>query len=309
MRRILLIGGLLLSSFAGGAFAQVMGGAINIAGAATNWFSYIAAISGSPTTNNGMLGQAFSTNQIWVNADNVDASGAPAGSQVVSGLSIEINPQGSSATGNVNALSSAVYVKAAIKPGQAAGTLNFVGVGALAQSNVNMGGGAGTELGAIFGMGPAVVAGPGATYLGNVTGGEVDTQVLATTGPPARKSGWSVAQLPTDSTQGSVYDAAYSASKQGGAVGWKNGLLFSDYNGGFPISAGGNFIASQGSQTLGNGVDFTSTTFTGSPYLAPLMTPASSAATCKQGAVEWDANFIYICAAANTWKRATLASF
>lgn len=59
----------------------------------------------------------------------------------------------------------------------------------------------------------------------------------------------------------------------------------------------------------GNGIDMTTGTFTGSPLLAPLITPASSSASCTKGSIEWDASFIYICTATNTWQRATLASF
>lgn len=42
---------------------------------------------------------------------------------------------------------------------------------------------------------------------------------------------------------------------------------------------------------------------------APLETPASSSATCTTGAIVWDANYIYICYATNSWKRATLGAF
>jgi hypothetical protein len=39
------------------------------------------------------------------------------------------------------------------------------------------------------------------------------------------------------------------------------------------------------------------------------ITPASSSAFCTTGTIEFDANFIYVCTATNTWKRATLGSF
>ncbi len=39
------------------------------------------------------------------------------------------------------------------------------------------------------------------------------------------------------------------------------------------------------------------------------MIPASSSAACNQGQVAWDANYVYVCVAANTWKRAALASW
>jgi len=47
----------------------------------------------------------------------------------------------------------------------------------------------------------------------------------------------------------------------------------------------------------------------GAPIVANLITPATSSATCTTGSIEWDANFIYICTATNTLKRATLAAF
>jgi hypothetical protein len=38
-------------------------------------------------------------------------------------------------------------------------------------------------------------------------------------------------------------------------------------------------------------------------------TPATSAATCNQGDISWDANFTYVCVAANSWKRSALSAF
>ena len=40
-----------------------------------------------------------------------------------------------------------------------------------------------------------------------------------------------------------------------------------------------------------------------------LATPASSSATGNQGQIEWDANYVYVCTATNTWKRAALTTF
>ncbi len=39
------------------------------------------------------------------------------------------------------------------------------------------------------------------------------------------------------------------------------------------------------------------------------MTPANSSAACNQGQIEWDANYVYVCVAANTWKRSALSSW
>lgn len=50
------------------------------------------------------------------------------------------------------------------------------------------------------------------------------------------------------------------------------------------------------------------TTFLSGPQI-PLVTPASSTATGTTGAITYDANFLYICVAKNTWKRIALTAF
>lgn len=41
----------------------------------------------------------------------------------------------------------------------------------------------------------------------------------------------------------------------------------------------------------------------------PTNTPASATATGVQGTIAWDANFIYVCTATNTWKRVAIATW
>jgi hypothetical protein len=43
--------------------------------------------------------------------------------------------------------------------------------------------------------------------------------------------------------------------------------------------------------------------------LTPFATPASSGAACQAGSFQFDASYIYVCTAPNTWRRAALASF
>lgn len=38
-------------------------------------------------------------------------------------------------------------------------------------------------------------------------------------------------------------------------------------------------------------------------------TPASAAATGTTGTIAWDASFIYVCVATNTWKRVAIATW
>jgi hypothetical protein len=52
-----------------------------------------------------------------------------------------------------------------------------------------------------------------------------------------------------------------------------------------------------------------STYFDNSGFNSALKTPSSSSASCRQGQIEWDANFIYVCTATNTWKRSALSTW
>jgi hypothetical protein len=42
---------------------------------------------------------------------------------------------------------------------------------------------------------------------------------------------------------------------------------------------------------------------------APTLVPASAAATGSEGQIAWDSGFIYVCTAANTWKRVAIATW
>jgi hypothetical protein len=41
----------------------------------------------------------------------------------------------------------------------------------------------------------------------------------------------------------------------------------------------------------------------------PLLTPSSSSTPCVKGTIVPDTNFVYVCVATNTWKRAALSTW
>jgi len=49
--------------------------------------------------------------------------------------------------------------------------------------------------------------------------------------------------------------------------------------------------------------------YTAGSFHVNLATPASSSAPCVAGQIGADANYVYVCVAANTWKRSALSSF
>ena len=68
-------------------------------------------------------------------------------------------------------------------------------------------------------------------------------------------------------------------------------------------------IASFDGSGNATGRTFASTVTTSAGFQEVLFTPASSTAACTAGQFADDANFHYVCVAANTWKRVALASF
>lgn len=67
-------------------------------------------------------------------------------------------------------------------------------------------------------------------------------------------------------------------------------------------------LSTTGNATLGDAAGDLATV-TGKLILATTATPASAAATGTTGTVAWDASFIYICVATNTWKRVAIATW
>jgi hypothetical protein len=78
-----------------------------------------------------------------------------------------------------------------------------------------------------------------------------------------------------------------------------NVRMINDANGQLTINTvtGGNL------QVNANGV------YTSGSFHVNLATPASSSAPCTAGQIGADAKYIYVCVAANTWKRSALSSF
>lgn len=78
-----------------------------------------------------------------------------------------------------------------------------------------------------------------------------------------------------------------------------NARLINDANGQLTIATatGGNLqVNAAGVHTTGS-------------FHVNLATPASSSAPCAVGQIGADANFVYVCTAANTWKRSALSTF
>lgn len=86
---------------------------------------------------------------------------------------------------------------------------------------------------------------------------------------------------------------------------WSDGTLRWGASGSTWFSGASGVFTANKSMSLPS---YNATATTGG-FNAPLYTPASSTATCSVGTVAWDASYLYVCRAANTWSRATLSTF
>lgn len=167
---------------------------------------------------------------------------------------------------------------------------------------INTGAGA---LGAVFGLSSVGVLQNSAVNFLECSAGEFNVAMQA--GSSAKyKNILSLVGRNDDVVPGSVYDCMLALSIQTGAVTWKDGVLIGTMNGSmFPVT--GSLIRTMAG-TFTYGMDLSASTIT-APVVAPLITPVSASAPGKTGAIVWDTNFVYVCVATNTWKRAALASW
>jgi hypothetical protein len=74
------------------------------------------------------------------------------------------------------------------------------------------------------------------------------------------------------------------------------------------LFAGGTLAANRKATVAANGITITSNLTINAVFAGPPTTKASNAAG-NPGEICWDASYIYVCTAANTWKRATLNTY
>ncbi|TXH84843.1 MAG: hypothetical protein E6Q77_01800 [Rhizobium sp.] len=121
--------------------------------------------------------------------------------------------------------------------------------------------------GSIFGANFVASVAPSIPNLFGVIGGEVNI-LLRAGSSSQRKIGWQIVAGADDAVQGSTWDAALSISSQTGAVGWKDGIVFGNANGQFPMNSNGTILrATSGNAT--RGIDFNSVTFSGTAFRSP----------------------------------------
>jgi hypothetical protein len=221
----------------------------------------------------GNFGASFNANLI-----NIVSDDAGAGTGFLNGVTIEHNFGGTSTIGGRESF--VVYSAITAPTNSSNANRNYV-AGTFVET-VNSGDG-GTSLspsGAFFasnfeatacgvndGSSLCSASSPGAAYILELTGGEVN--VAAHSGSNIYyKSLWTLVGRADDVEHGSAVDAMLSLSDQLTAVDWFHGVYITDSNGKFPINSGGDlFFAGAGSSpTILNGINLTDVIFTGCAF-------------------------------------------
>lgn len=209
----------------------------------------------------GTVAGSFNANSILINSDTAAATGSTA---FLNGLTVNHLFGGSTVKGGRNAFFSNLILSSATSASNA--NRNYAAVVGEATASTADNGTGGTPAGALFASNFVSFLGTGATNWFAVTGGEVDIGIQ--TGASATiKYGWSVILAGGDAVQGSNYDAAFAVSSFSGAttLGFKNVLLISASNGGFPLGANSCIIctADGSAVTILKGIDLSGVIISG----------------------------------------------
>lgn len=147
---------------------------------------------------------------------------------------------------------------------------NYVGRQAFVSATASDGGTgttSNTGKGGLFAQGALAVLYSGATNWLNITASEFNVQASAGSSL-AYKAGVQIVAMPGDAVQGATYDAALSLSNQGGAVGFRHGVLFSGANGSHPVKSNGTMLGLTDAPTINCGIDLRGATFTANPFIS-----------------------------------------
>lgn len=224
------------------------------------------AKQGTPGALGGGLIEGWSYNRLLMNDTGIDCSSFPSGSQTSNTLYVGYKSSGARAIGTAINATALVYGT----PAFPSNALNqYVAGHFLGQTSVNLGGTNTTNnaVGAVFGLGGGAIAADTATNLLNVCGCELNS-AIATGCSSKAFSLLALATHDAHAVSGTSYDTALSISAigNGGTLGLNNGILFSNYNGQHAIKSTGKLIATQGSATVGYGIDLSSYNITNEAF-------------------------------------------
>lgn len=215
-----------------------------------------STVSSTPPANTG---NDSSINSI--EATDKASSGPQSGAGFIDAARIDYAVGCAKCVGGRQALVSTISLNA---PTAAANTnRNYVGFTSIGTANTGDGGTPANPLGGVFAWGAVCQTASGATYLLELSCGELNP-VLKAGSSAHYKAGLSIVEGSEDAVQGYDWDCAYCLSSEVGAVGWRDGILFGSMNGQWPINQAGSMLATAGPGSVTNVIDASSIDIIGS---------------------------------------------
>lgn len=186
------------------------------------------------------------------------------------GLSSDMQFGGTGTKGGREAIQGSVILMAPTQAG-ASNNRNYVGIQALSSARSGDTGTALTDAdsrGAIIALGAMAEAEAGATNLKHVNGMTIN-YAIAVGASAFIKEGLVISGHTNDKTSAAGIDTAIAISGQGGSVGTKTGIVFTNVHGNHPLLSTGTLIATDGTDTVARGIDFSSYVFSENAFMSP----------------------------------------
>jgi hypothetical protein len=245
---------------------------LNTLSACAGTVPLVITMSGTPPLGHGLtidlattISGVNATKPTTANLLHGINNGVQGGNNFTSTLLVEHEFGGSTVTGGQNSLEVDGYFNGGAT---STGNTNRNYVGVFAQMVAFNGDGgtdptmAATSKGGIFGMNPFGDAKVGIAFA-NVSGGEVNVALEPGTSA-LEKTGLQIVDHALDQVHGSYIDAALAIGGQIGSIGFNNGILFSNGNGGNPFTATACLICTTlNTVTVATGVDISQYNITG----------------------------------------------
>ena len=274
----------------------------NFNGAGTNIVSICGSVNSSTTVGNklvlnpqplatstGPFNQGFFQNQTWtgnsgatalvldqININDQMQTTAPGG---ISALAVSMTSNSANASGVRYVMSSSFSLTATSGNTTGLGAI-YTALGTIGRASVNDNGVNDANWGhpqggkgAITVFNPSVLYTSGATFFRGISAAEFDIGLSAGSSANS-KQGIILVQTGTDRVQGAWLDAAFliaNQTVQATGQGWKNGIMFGNDSGAFPMDPLGTLIGAGGQvaggafngQQAGYGIDWRLPTFSG----------------------------------------------
>lgn len=200
-------------------------------------------VAGTVTTASGG-NPAFAYNQTFIINDSASVTGAT-DPKFTYGDNIAMVTGGAGATGGKIALNAFLYKSTSSAPSTARDHVALNAHGLIDAGDGGTGTALGQSKGTMFGAGISAVARSGALNIFELAGIEIDA-ALQTGSSATYRFGLNI--VDTGNLQAIVQDAAIAIG--GGVSAWRTGLLFSDLNGGMPVSSTGTLIKADTSTVM-----------------------------------------------------------